>query len=68
MIYVNGKPTAPASERPTIRDVLLAADIDPETAGIAVAVDAEVARRGIWQTRTVPDGARVEIVTATQGG
>ncbi len=68
MIYVNGKPTDPAAERPTIRDVLLAADIDPETTGIAVAVDAEIARRGLWPTRTVPDGARVEVVTATQGG
>jgi sulfur carrier protein len=67
MIYVNGKP-ADAGENPTIRDVLVALDIDPDRAGIAVAVDAEVARRGVWPTRTVPDGARVEIVTATQGG
>ena len=67
MIYVNGKPTD-GGESPTIRDILLAADIDPDTAGIAVAVDAEVARRGDWPLRTVPDGARVEIVTATQGG
>ena len=67
MIFVNGKPTD-VRERPTIRDVLVAADIDPDRAGIAVAVDAEVARRGVWPTRTVPDGARVEIVTATQGG
>jgi thiamine biosynthesis protein ThiS len=68
VIYVNGKPTDPG-ERPTIRDVLLAVDIDPDTAtGIAVAVDAEVVRHGVWPTRTVRDGARVEIVTATQGG
>ncbi len=67
MIYVNCKPTA-AGEQPTIREVLLAADIDPDRSGIAVAVDAEIARRGVWPTRTVPDGARVEIVTATQGG
>jgi sulfur carrier protein len=67
VIYVNGRPTDPG-ERPTIRDVLIAADIDPDTTGIAVAVDAEIARRGVWPTRPVPDGARVEIVTATQGG
>jgi sulfur carrier protein len=67
VIYVNGTPTE-AGPAPTIRDVLLRLDIDPETAGIAVAVDAEVARRGEWPCRTVPDGARVEIVTATQGG
>ncbi|HEY1540446.1 MAG TPA: sulfur carrier protein ThiS [Solirubrobacteraceae bacterium] len=67
MIYVNGTPTdAPAGA--TIHDVLVGLRIDPETAGIAVAIDAEVARRGVWPTHTVPDGARVEIVTATQGG
>jgi len=67
VIYVNGTPTE-TGESPTIRDVLLRLDIDPDTAGIAVAVDAEVARRGEWPRRTVPDGARVEILTATQGG
>ncbi len=67
MIYVNGSPTD-GGENPTIRDVLLAAEIDPDSAGIAVAVDAEIARRGVWPTLTLRDGARVEIVTATQGG
>ncbi len=67
MIYVNGKPTD-GGEEPTIRDVLLAAEIDPDAAGIAVAVDREIARRGVWPTLKVPDGARVEVVTATQGG
>ena len=67
MILVNGKPLQWA-ERPTIREVLVGLDIDPEGAGIAVAVDREIARRGDWPTRTLEDGARVEIVTATQGG
>jgi sulfur carrier protein len=67
MIFVNGEPID-ITERPTIRDVLVERGIDPETAGIAVAVDAEVARRGVWQTRTHDDGARVEIVQAVQGG
>ena len=67
MIYVNGEPLQAGAE-PTIRDVLVELQIDPETAGIAVAVDAEVARRGVWQTRTLDDGARVEIVRAVQGG
>ena len=67
MIFVNGEPVD-AGGAPTIRDVLLALAIDPETAGIAVAVDAEVARRGVWPTRTLDDGARVEIVRAVQGG
>lgn len=67
MIYVNGQPTE-TGEQPTIDELLRSVGIDPETAGIAVAVDAEVARRGVWPTRTVPDGARVEIVRAVQGG
>ena len=67
MIFVNGEAVETA-EHPTIRDVLVGLEIDPETAGIAVAVDAEVARRGDWQTRTLDDGARVEIVRAVQGG
>jgi sulfur carrier protein len=67
VIFVNGKPVE-SGANPTIRDLLLALDIDPERAGIAVAVDAEVARRGAWPTQTVDDGAHVEIVTATQGG
>ena len=67
MILVNGKPLQ-WFERRTIRDVLVALDIDPEAAGIAVAVDREIARRRDWPTRMLEDGARVEIVTATQGG
>jgi sulfur carrier protein len=67
MIYVNGK-RVESVQRPTIRDLLLAIDIDPDRAGIAVAVDSEVARRGAWPTQTLDDGAHVEIVTATQGG
>ncbi len=67
MIFVNGEPLDAGGE-PTIRDVLLALEIDPEAAGIAVAVDAEVARRGVWRSRTLPDGAHVEIVRAVQGG
>jgi sulfur carrier protein len=67
VIFVNGKPVE-SGANPTIRDLLLALDIDPERAGIAVAVDAEVARRGVWPTRTLQDGAHVEIVRAVQGG
>jgi sulfur carrier protein len=35
--------------------------------GIAVAVDATVLPRSRWQT-TLTDGARLEVVTAVQGG
>jgi sulfur carrier protein len=36
--------------------------------GIAVAVDGEVLPRGEWPARPLPDGARVEVVAAIQGG
>ena len=36
--------------------------------GVAVAVDAEVVPRGEWDARRLAEGARVEIVTAIQGG
>jgi len=67
MIFVNGEPVQTAPH-PTIRDVLVERGIDPDTAGIAVAVDAEVARRGVWPTRALDEGARIEIVQAVQGG
>ena len=36
--------------------------------GVAVALDGEVVRRGEWDARSVPDGSRVEVLTAMQGG
>jgi sulfur carrier protein len=36
--------------------------------GMAVAIDAVVVPRGEWGTTRVADGARIEIVTAVQGG
>lgn len=36
--------------------------------GIAVALDGEVVRRGDWADVVVPAGARLEILTAVQGG
>lgn len=36
--------------------------------GVAVAIDGEVVPRAAWETHTVPDGARVEVLTAMQGG
>lgn len=39
-----------------------------EPHGVAVAVDGEVVPRSAWPSRSLPDGAVVEIVTAVQGG
>jgi len=67
VIFVNGEPHE-VPDHATIRELLVELDIDPEATGIAVAVDSEIAARGAWPVHEVPDGARVEIVTATQGG
>ena len=64
MITVNGEPRAVAG---TVEDVLDALGIEVRR-GMAVAVDAEVVPRSAWSTTQVADGARVEIVTAVQGG
>ncbi|KAA9161850.1 sulfur carrier protein ThiS [Amycolatopsis acidicola] len=36
--------------------------------GIAVALEGEVVRRGDWDGVVVPAGAKLEILTAVQGG
>jgi sulfur carrier protein len=36
--------------------------------GVAVAIDGEVVPRTDWETYAIPDGARVEVLTAMQGG
>jgi sulfur carrier protein len=64
VITVNGEPRDVAG---TVEDVLAALGVEAQR-GVAVAVDAEVVPRGAWATTPVADGARVEIVTAVQGG
>ena len=36
--------------------------------GVAIAVDREVVPRAEWETFTLAEGARVEVLTAMQGG
>jgi sulfur carrier protein len=36
--------------------------------GVAVAVDGEVVPRAAWESFALPEGARVEVLTAMQGG
>jgi sulfur carrier protein len=36
--------------------------------GVAVALDGQVVRRGEWSEVVIPAGARLEILTAVQGG
>jgi sulfur carrier protein len=64
-IIVNGEASdvAPGT---TVSELLKTLDVP--TRGVAVAVDAEVVPRGAWEAFAVPDGARVEVLIAVQGG
>ena len=49
--------------------VRISAGVDARAArGTAVAVDAEVVPRSAWETTSLHDGQRVELVRAIQGG
>ncbi|PXY31030.1 sulfur carrier protein ThiS [Prauserella muralis] len=50
----------------TVADVLDA--LGTARQGVAVALDGQVVRRASWAEVVVPDGARLEILTAVQGG
>jgi sulfur carrier protein len=67
MIYLNGKPHESASGE-TVATVLGLLDLGPDARGIAVAVDGEVVPRTGWSQFVVPEGGRVEVLTAMQGG
>jgi sulfur carrier protein len=66
MIIVNGEPATDLEPGLSIRALLDA--LGAPDRGVAVAVDAEVVPRGAWDAFAVPDGARVEVLTAVQGG
>jgi sulfur carrier protein len=50
----------------SVEELLNRRGIEPR--GIAVALDGEVIRRGVWSETKLHDGAQVEIVTAAAGG
>jgi sulfur carrier protein len=64
-ITVNGEPRTVA-DGSTLRD--LVGGFGRTTQGIAAAVDGSVAPRATWAEVVLHDGARVEILTAVQGG
>jgi sulfur carrier protein len=65
IVTVNGEPR----ELPPGATVAnLVADLSAQPRGVAVAIDGEVVPRGQWDDTDLPDGARVEVVAAIQGG
>ena len=67
MIVVNGARCA-VNAGDSIAAVLAHLDVAPDARGIAVAVDGEVVPRPLWESFSLPEDARVEVLTAMQGG
>jgi sulfur carrier protein len=67
VIMLNGQ-TSDLSVGDTVTDALARLDLDADARGVAVAVDGEVVPRAGWDSYTLPDQARVEVLTAMQGG
>ncbi|HWY19421.1 MAG TPA: sulfur carrier protein ThiS [Solirubrobacteraceae bacterium] len=66
-MIVNGESSEiPAGE--TVATVLLRLGLDTNARGVAVAVDGEVLPRACWEAFALPEDARVEVLTAMQGG
>ena len=66
MITINGESRDLSAS--TLRDLLRECGIEPDRPGIAVALNAEVVPRGAWETTSVDEDDRIEIVQARAGG
>jgi sulfur carrier protein len=67
IVELNGRPTE-VPDAATVETVVSNLDVDAARRGVAVAVDAEVVPRSAWARWQLADGARVEVLTAMQGG
>ena len=67
MIALNGQSsdTLPGE---TVATVLARLGLSLDARGVAVAVDGEVVPRAGWETFALRENARVEVLTAMQGG
>jgi sulfur carrier protein len=52
----------------TVASVLARLELSPQARGVAVAVDGEVVPRAQWESFALGEHARVEVLTAMQGG
>jgi sulfur carrier protein len=67
VIVLNGRVQEQGAQEP-LASLLERLGLSPEARGVAVAVDGEVVPRAGWRTFRLPEGARVEVLTAMQGG
>lgn len=66
-VQLNGAPQEVADQA-TVAELLGLLEAGVPTRGVAVAVDEEVVPRARWEATRLRDGARVEVVSAIQGG
>jgi sulfur carrier protein len=67
LIVLNGERTEMAAGE-TVTAVLARLGLSADSRGVAVAVDGEVVPRGAWGTFALAEDARVEVLSAMQGG
>ncbi len=67
MIVLNGE-RADLAPGATVAEALRRLGLELHARGVAVAVDGEVVPRAAWESFALGDGARVEVLTAMQGG
>jgi sulfur carrier protein len=67
MILVNGE-SSDMRAGETVAAALARIGLDVEARGVAVAVDGEVVPRAAWETFALEEDARVEVLSAMQGG
>jgi sulfur carrier protein len=67
MIVLNGEGSDVRAGE-TVAAVLARLGLELDARGVAVAVDGEVVPRAAWRSLALADGARVEVLTAMQGG
>jgi sulfur carrier protein len=67
MIVLNGQ-ISDVRAGESVAAVLSRLGLDVDVRGVAVAVDGEVVPRGAWDSFALRDDARVEVLTAMQGG
>ncbi len=67
MILLNGQ-SSDVRAGESVAAALERLGLDSEGRGVAVAVDGEVVPRAAWASFTLTGNARVEVLTAMQGG
>lgn len=66
-VQLNGRP-AELEPGETVAQLLTRLGVEAGARGVAVAVDGDVVPRRDWDAQALDDGARVEVLTAMQGG